>query len=200
MSLPFYATSILILLINAISPSSAAVDYDKNVCLQCIENEEQDCTYCRGSDFFDNASICVCEPFSGFFGDCNDHSFGATPYETKRECEYDNENADTYFIVLVTVLPVLGVLICCCCIGGICGIGGVCMCLQNRRNTYGSGPSTTGAPNLNETQPEPPIAQSAPAPSAPPMTYPTHHTHEEAEITISANTGPSTFDSLAHGI
>lgn len=196
-----YATTILLLLIKAISPS-AALDYDKSVCLQCIE---EDCTYCRGSNFFNNPSECVCGEFSGFFGDCDDYSFGSNPYDTKRECEYDNENADTYFIVLVTLLPVLGLLICCCCICCVCGVGGICMCFQNSRTTDGAGPGT-GTPHFNETQP------TAPEPSAPlmsqsilvaypvpPATAPVYHTHE-AEYDFSANTGQSTFDSLKQGV
>ena len=197
MSLPFYATTILILLIKAISPS-AALDYDKSLCLDCIED---DCTYCRGSDFFDNPSKCDCEEFSN----CDDYSLGSTPYKTERQCEYDNEYANTYFILLVTLLPVLGLLICCCCICLICGVGGVCMCIQNSRNTHGAGPST-GTPHFNETQQAPPIAPPAPSaplmsqsvPVAPPVlpaTAPVYHTHE-AEIDLSGNNGQSTFDRL----
>ena len=99
---------------------------------------EGDCTYCRGSDFFDNPSNCACEEFTGFFGDCSDYSFGLTPYETKRQCEYDSEYANTYFILLVTLLPVLGLLI-------------YLLLLHRRlhvflknRNTHGAGPSTGG--------------------------------------------------------
>jgi hypothetical protein len=85
------------------STTVVATVFDKDECMVCVK---QDCTYCRGSDFFDNPSVCHCEEFDGTFGSCDDYSFGSDPYTKKSECTSDGRRVSmTLIIILVTTIP-----------------------------------------------------------------------------------------------
>jgi hypothetical protein len=77
-------------------------------CEDCVA---QGCTYCLGEEFFDNDSVCVCEDFNGFFGGCDDFSFGATPLTSKWDCQFSSSNGELILGVAIAV----PILICCCC-------------------------------------------------------------------------------------
>ena len=67
-------------------------------CHQCVAHGNASlasagtCTFCRGSDFFEEPSKCVCGEFTGVFLSCNDHSFSSSPLESHADCNFGSEN------------------------------------------------------------------------------------------------------------
>lgn len=39
---------------------------------------DRGCSWCEGDSFFENGSVCMCSGDEGFFGGCDDVSFGST--------------------------------------------------------------------------------------------------------------------------
>lgn len=88
---------------------------DKSGCESCVSSG---CIYCRGEDFFDNPSACVCEGFDGFFGSCSDVTFGGSPYDDKWDCRFDNQGGKGILIAIVVVV----------CVVSIAAISACCFC------------------------------------------------------------------------
>ena len=87
--------------------SSTALD--KELCTACVTDDN--CIYCRGNDFFENPSECVCEEFTGFFGSCSDYTFGADPYDSEWDCKFDREHGESFSRILIIVPSVIGSII-----------------------------------------------------------------------------------------
>lgn len=98
------------------------------------------CVYCKGNDFFDNQSVCVCSDYqSGFFGGCSDHSFGSKPLKNSVDCGFGNAQGELILTVILLVLA------CCCC-------GGISYTLTMRRQS--SPTSAVAAPTNTENRRE----------------------------------------------
>ena len=96
----------IIILCNVIQSLGEEED-EKEECLSCYANGES-CTYCRGNDFFDNPSVCVCGDLTdGFFGDCSDHTFGG------EEWNCSERSAVSTPILVAAVAVSIFFLICC---------------------------------------------------------------------------------------
>jgi len=79
-------------------------------CNECID---RGCTYCKGNDFFDNPSVCICGEYSsGFFGGCDDHSFGSEELSSSLDCSFNRPNGGAILAVIIVVC----ILVCGCCV------------------------------------------------------------------------------------
>ena len=82
----------------------------KDECKSCVESG---CTYCKGDSFFDESSACVCESLNdGFFGGCDDFSFGSTPLNSKLDCTF-NTHLSGLIVALIAVVS--AICLCGCC-------------------------------------------------------------------------------------
>ncbi len=55
-------------------------------CKGCVSSGA---VYCAGDGFFGNPSVCRSGPFDGFFGSCDDVSFGAAPLSSGPDCAFN---------------------------------------------------------------------------------------------------------------
>ena len=74
-------------------------------CQSCVEGGH---TWCENSDFFNEGSVCL-DNNSGFFGNCNDVSFGASEYDSQFDCAFGTEQGELVFAAII--------------IAGLCGLG-----------------------------------------------------------------------------
>jgi hypothetical protein len=87
---------------------------EKQECKACVT--EGGCTYCRSDNFFENPSVCACDLGRGFFGSCDDYSFGSKPLDSKLDCAF---NTPLSWLVLIAIIVGAGIFFCsiyCCCI------------------------------------------------------------------------------------
>ena len=91
-------TFILVLLL--LLPLETFAEFNKGECMTCVE---QECTYCKGEEFFDNPSVCVCEEFTGFFGSCSDHTFGGHPLTSKLDCTFNSTQGEVILAVIIVI-------------------------------------------------------------------------------------------------
>jgi len=125
-----------IILWNSVTVSSSYYSFSKQECEACVS---ESCTYCKGEKFFDNPSICVCDDVNaGFFGSCSDFSFGADPFETTKDCQFNSKNGDIMFLAIIIVPTILAF-----CLLAICFFR-----LRNHSKGAGtsSGPGSNPAP------------------------------------------------------
>lgn len=78
-------------------------------CHSCVK---EGCIWCEQSKFHRKGSFCHCEEFGGFWGDCNDLSFGAEKLDSSIDCLFESSDGD---IILGVVICVIGIF---CCGGG----------------------------------------------------------------------------------
>jgi hypothetical protein len=92
---------------------------EKQECKACVAMDG--CTYCRSDNFFEDPSVCACDLDSGFYGSCNDYSFGSKPLDSNLDCAF---NTHLSWLVLIAILIGASIFLCsiyCCCIrSGTC--------------------------------------------------------------------------------
>jgi len=116
--------------------------FNKDECLACVEQVQSDgesrCTYCKGSEFFDNPTVCVCNDITaGFFGTCSDHTFGGDELTSKWDCQFGTSNGSTLIVVIPSV--VAGVL------SFLLGMFVYCKCRQRRNGDKSNTAGTTAS-------------------------------------------------------
>ncbi|KAH3767911.1 hypothetical protein Pelo_207 [Pelomyxa schiedti] len=89
------------------------VALDTADCDACLDSGP-DCTYCRGSSFFDSASACLCNPDP--WEDCDDVAFGSRAYRTHVACSPGETAAVVLACILIpAAILTCGIVACCCC-------------------------------------------------------------------------------------
>ena len=81
-------------------------------CDACVDAS---CTWCSGSSFFGNPDVCVCgDHTTGFFGGCNDYSFGSGERNNKIDCAFGASwGYGVLALVIVGTIFVIGVCFAC---------------------------------------------------------------------------------------
>ncbi|GFH44404.1 predicted protein [Chaetoceros tenuissimus] len=217
--MPFTLILLLLLL-----PLATFADFSKGDCMTCVK---QGCTYCKGEEFFENPSICVCEEFTGFFGSCSDHTFGGHHLTSKLDCTFNSTQGEKILAVIVTVSILVVLCLGCCCF--FCNPfkeGGFCECCcrmepsdggHNPAYTFGNAAPayTTGHDHVTHAFPiatanaiplsgNEAYASSNPADtttwSAPPAYVPSDPSPSAPPGDSGCGGGTSTFDQLSSGI
>lgn len=132
------------------TPFLIAVARANDDCKACVD---QGCTYCANSKF-GNPSTCNCNGFDGFFGDCNDVSFGSEPLESSLDCTFGKKNGEMILAAIIVVPAlVLCVIVWCACFSGWKHVqeGG-----KTRRHTHTTGGTFTTTPGNTVMESHPP--------------------------------------------
>ena len=175
--------------------------YDNESCVSCVG---QGCVFCKGDDFFDNPSVCVCEEMNGFFGSCSDYSFGAKAIKSNFGCQGTGALIGVIIGVAVAFLLIVG------CTFKFCNRNSSQPTKSNdaNQNDFGTN-STPGAASFvgaggvgtlftSSAIPATTVHNATPAPSAPEMDIHVPFATPVQGNAISSNTDPpqSTFDAL----
>jgi len=82
--------------------------------LSCEPCVQKGCTFCEGNDFFQRPSVCHCGSFDGFYGSCDDYTFGGKPHT---KC---GNRIGTVKLVVIIVSVTIFLLICMAALWYVC--------------------------------------------------------------------------------
>jgi len=82
--------------------------------LSCEPCVQKGCTFCEGNDSFQRPSVCHCGSFDGFYGSCDDYTFGGKPHT---KC---GNRIGTVKLVVIIVSVTIFLLICMAALWYVC--------------------------------------------------------------------------------
>ena len=96
---PMLARGLLLVALVLGLPQVTRAQASPGTCSDCVSAGY---TWCKGSDFFQGQSVCMTTS-GGFFGGCDDISFGASPLESGLDCMFNNQNGEVILAAIILI-------------------------------------------------------------------------------------------------